>query len=133
MDASNFKPIDIQTLTMQVLQPLHSALDPDFSDKQRELAEAIYIGLINSDAAQACTPAALAQAAMAVLVQLGHDLGGQTYYLAKLGNLRVAKMNRAIRTNFNGRNHAQLGQEHRITEVRVRQILNPTKPKNGSK
>ncbi|ODS60522.1 MAG: hypothetical protein ABS38_12590 [Acidovorax sp. SCN 68-22] len=129
MDASNLKPLDFQTLPIQALQPLHAALDPDFNDKQRELLEVIYIGLTNTAAASVCTPQVLAEAAMAVLVQMSHVLGSGAIYVGKLENVRLARLGRAIRANFNGRNHAQLARKYGISEVRVRQILNPTKPK----
>lgn len=123
MDISTFQPIDIKTLTMQDLQPLQAALDPDLSEKQRELVETVFIGLINSAAAQFCEPDVLAQAAMAAVFQMGHSLGGQAYYVAKIENLRHAKKVRAIHASFNGRNHAQLAAAHGISEMRVRQIL----------
>ena len=132
MEANHIKPIDVQTLSMQALQPLHEVLDPDLNHDQRELAEVIFIGLSNSAVAQVCTPHVVAEAAMAVLVQASHVMGGRAYYIGKMENLRVARMKRAIRANFNGRNHAQLAREHGITEMRVRQILNP-KPRKGRK
>ena len=129
MRATDIKPIDLQTLPMQALQPLHEALDPALSDKQRELVEAVFVGLTNSAAAQACTPRVLAEAAVTAFVQVCHVLGGGQFYMTKLENLRRGRMNRAIHAGFNGRNHALLAREHGITENRVRQILNPKSTK----
>ena len=129
MDIIDIKPVDLQTLSMQALQPLHDALDSGLNGKQRELAEIIFIGLINSAAAQTCTPDILAKTAMAVFVQVSHDLGGQQFYVSKMDNLLRDQMNHAIRAGFNGRNHAQLARKHGISDARVRQILNP-QPRN---
>lgn len=123
MDIETYQPLDIQKLSMQVFAPLHALFDPALTAKQRELAEAIYMGLINSVAGRSCSAAEMAQSAMSVLFQVGHNCGGHTYYVTKVENLRLAKKNRAIRAKFNGYNHAALALEFGLTEMRVRQIL----------
>lgn len=123
MDIETYQPLDIQKLTLQAFEPLHALFDPALTEKQRELAETIYMGLINSAAARACSAAEIAQTAMAVLFQVGHSCGGQTYYVVKVENLRLAKKYRAIRAKFSGRNQADLAAEFGLSEMRVRQIL----------
>lgn len=131
MDAHSFKPIDLQDLPIQALQPLYAVLDPDLNANQRELAELIFIGLSNCHAAPGNEPHNVAQAAIAAVLQVSHVMGGRSYYIGTLQNLRVARLNRAIRDGFRGNNHKQLAREHGITEMRVRQILS-TKPKKGN-
>ena len=133
MDIISLKPLHLETLSMQTLAPLHAVLDRDFNEKQREFAEVIFLGLVNSEAARTCAPNVLAEAAMAVLVQMSHDLGGGAVYVGKLDNVRHARMCRAICTKFKGNNHAQLAREHGISEMRVRQILSTNQPKKGTK
>jgi hypothetical protein len=123
MDIETYQPLDIQKITLQAFEPLHALFDPALTEKQRELAETIYMGLINSAAARVCSAAEIAQTAMAVLFQVGHSCGGHTYYVTKVENLRLAKKYRAIRSKFNGCNHAELADEFGVTEMRVRQIL----------
>ena len=133
MDIISLKPLHIETLPMQALAPLHAVFDRDFNDKQREFAEVIFLGLMNSEAAKTCAPHALAEAALAVLVQTSHDLGGVAVYVGKLENVRQARMYRAIHANFTGNNHKDLALEHGISEMRVRQILSTNQPKKGTK
>ena len=102
---------------------MREATDPAITAKQRELAESVFVGLLNSPAAKACAPQVLAQAAIVVLIQVAHDLGGFNYYITRMGNLRAAALRRAIHKDFDGRNYAQLAREHGLTEMRVRQIL----------
>lgn len=108
MDIISLQPLHLETLSMQALEPLHAAFDQDFNDKQREFAEVIFLGLMNSGVAKACAPHDLAEAALAVLVQTSHDLGGVSVYVGKLENVRQARMYRAIRSKFNGCNHTEL-------------------------
>lgn len=130
MDITTYQPIDIQTLTMQAFAPLHAEIGPDLTEKQREFVETIFVGLSNSAAAGSCSPTELAQVAMTVMLQVGHSLGGQTYYVTKVENLRLARKNRDIHEKFNGRNHAQLATAHGISEMRVRQILQKERRRN---
>ncbi|QTD95628.1 Mor transcription activator family protein [Burkholderia anthina] len=123
MDIETYQPIDIKKLTLQALAPLHALFDPAMKDRQRELAEAIFTGLINSAAARSCSADEMAKTAMAVLFQISHSCGGQNFYLAKIDNLFLDRKYRAIRAKFNGRNHRQLAVEFGLTEMRVRQIL----------
>ena len=133
MDIISLQPLHLENLSMQALAPLHAVFDRDFNDKQREFAEVIFLGLMNSDAAKACAPHALAEAAIAVLVQMSHDLGGGAVYVGKLENVRQARMYRAIHAKFTGNNHTELAREHGISEMRVRQILSTNQPKKGAK
>lgn len=127
MDICAVTPVFIESLPKAALRSLHDAFDLDLSDKQRELAEVIFLGLTNGPAARKCSERELAHSALVVLAQVAHDLGGGTYYITRLSNVRMAKMRRAIHARFNGRNHAQLAREYGVTEMRVRQILS-TKP-----
>lgn len=133
MDIISLQPLHLETLSMQALEPLHAAFDQDFNDKQREFAEVIFLGLMNSGVAKACAPHDLAEAALAVLVQTSHDLGGVAVYVGKLENVRQARMYRAIHASFTGNNHKELALEHGISEMRVRQILSSNQPKKGAK
>lgn len=133
MDIISLQPLHLENLSMQALAPLHAVFDRDFNDKQREFAEVIFLGLMNSDAAKACAPHALAEAAIAVLVQMSHDLGGGAVYVGKLENVRQARMYRAIHAKFTGNHHTELAREHGISEMRVRQILSTNQPKKGAK
>lgn len=133
MDIISLKPLHLENLSMQALAQLHAVFDRDFNDKQREFAEVIFLGLMNSDAAKACAPHVLAETAIAVLVQMSHDLGGGAVYVGKLENVRQARMYRAIHANFTGNNHTELAREHGISEMRVRQILSTNQPKKGNR
>ena len=125
MDVLTFEP---RYLSMDELQPLHAALDPDFNAKQREFAEIVYSGLMTSPLSQSCSTAEIATIAVAVLLQCSHVLGGQTYYFNSLGHLQTAKMRRSILSKFKGNNHLALAREHGVSEVRIRQILKEKKP-----
>lgn len=127
MEITDFAPVDLARVTARQLEPLHQALDADMSERQREIAESIFIGLIHSAAAPHCAPSMLAAAAMHALLQMSHDMGGQALYLPKMDKLRRIKRERAIRQQFKGNNIAQLARAHGITEMRVRQILYPKK------
>ncbi|QTD46162.1 Mor transcription activator family protein [Ottowia testudinis] len=123
MDATLIKPLRLETLPADALDALKRETDPAITPKQRELAESIFVGLINSPAAERCTKDVLAQAAIVVLIQLSNDLGGFNYYITRMGNLRAAALRRAIHAAFTGRNVAQLARQHGLTDMRVRQIL----------
>lgn len=133
VNANHIKPIDMQTLPIQALQPLHDVLDPDLTSDQRELVEQFFVGISNSPVAQACTPEVIAMAAVTVMEQISHVLGGRAYYISKMENLRLARLKRSIHSKFTGNNHRELAREHGITTMRVRQILNWQQPKKVSK
>lgn len=122
MDALTFKPILPQDLSIDALQPLHDALDPDFSDRLIEIAEIIFTGLLASPAKD-LPGADRANIAIAVLLQFCTVINGQSYYFNSLENLRSTRLKREIKKNFKGNNHGALARQYGITEVRVYQIL----------
>lgn len=122
MDATLINPLRHEMLPADALDALNMEIDPAITPKQRELAESIFVGLLNSPAAQACAPQVLAQAAIVVLVQVSSDLGGFSYYVARMGNLRTAALARAIRKDFKG-DYRVVARKHGVSEMRVRQIL----------
>ena len=122
MDATLIKPLRRETLPANALDALDREIDPAITPKQQELAESIFVGLLNSPAAQACTPQVLAQAAIVALIQIANDLGGFSYYITRMGNLRSAALARAIRKDFKG-NTTEVARKHGVSDMRVRQIL----------
>lgn len=123
MDITEFKPADMARVTAEQLEPPTRALDADMTERQREFAESVFIGLLHGAAAPYCAATVLADAAMQVTFQVEHDLGGGVIYLPKLDTLRRLKRERAIRQQFKGNNVAQLARQHGLSEMRVRQIL----------
>lgn len=123
MNATDIHPLQIETLPESTLQALAAVLDPGFLAGQRELAESVFMGLINSPLSKSNTAQELAHAAIYALIQIGHDLGGTSVYLPNGHALGAIARRRAIRAEFNGRNLTQLARKYRLTEVRIRQIL----------
>lgn len=123
MHENQGRPIDLHAIPLELLRPLTDTLDTAMTDDLRELSEQFFVGMMHSDIAKSCPPDAIAKATVSGIYQACHVLGGRSFYLSKMQNVKREAVYRDIHANFNGRNHAQLAIKHKLTEVRVRQIL----------
>ncbi len=55
---------------------------------------------------------------------------GSAIYIPKGDSIDRLQRDDMIRQDFNGRNHAALARKYRLTEIRIRQIVQPRRPED---
>lgn len=108
----------VSAVDMAVLQKL---IPSDWPDGWRDFAAVFFAGLIDADLS--VSREALARAAMAQVLTMSVQLGGQTIYLPRGHRLSAVKVAEQVRREFNGCIHRELAARHGLSDVRVRQIL----------
>jgi Mor family transcriptional regulator len=107
------------------LAPLHALLDPAYPDNLRTVAEWLFVQAAEDDE-PAPTAERLGQLALLALRQterLSTEEGGTALYLNKGVSYRATLRDREMYARFNGRNYDELARAHRLTPMRVRQIV----------
>ena len=112
----------------QELAALHALLDPAYPDNLRTIAEWLFVQLVEDwDILGAPLDAErLAKLALIALRQterLSAEEGGNALYLNKGISYRASLRDRKMFERFNGRNYEELGKQHHISAMRVRQIM----------
>ena len=111
---------------------LDGMLPPGLTPDMRDVALCLYEALVlEDDRAGQNNPLPvwaeqLAAWARQVLLQLQHlaeQKGGRALYLAKGVAVYLSARDREICAKFRGNNYRELAQEHNLTEMRVRQIV----------
>lgn len=114
--------------SMGELAPLHAQMDPAYPQALREIAEVLYVQLVEDEpAAQSpAGPERLAQLAFQALrltERLSAEFAGHTRYFSKGVSYRASVRDRQMYAQFNGRNYDELARTHHISPMRVRQIM----------
>lgn len=110
------------------LAALHALLDPAYPDNLRTIAEWLFVQLVEDwdllgvklDAER---QANLALVALRQTERLSTEEGGNALYLNKGVSYRASLRDRDMFERFNGNNYEQLAKQHRISTMRVRQIM----------
>lgn len=64
------------------------------------------------------------EAAFAVVEAIRHEFGGSPIYINKGTSFDLQPRDEEIWRKFNGHNYTELAREYKLTEVRVREIVN---------
>ena len=112
----------------QELAALHALLDPAYPDNLRTIAEWLFVQLVEDwdilgVELDAGTLDKLALLALRQTERLSAEEGGNALYLNKGVSYRASLRDREMFERFNGRNYEELGKAHRISAMRVRQIM----------
>ena len=110
------------------LAALHALLDPAYPDNLRTIAEWLFVQLVEDwdllgvklDAERQTN---LALVALRQTERLSTEEGGNALYLNKGVSYRASLRDRDMFERFNGNNYEQLAKQHRISTMRVRQIM----------
>jgi len=113
------------------LAPLHAVLDVAYPERLREIAEQLFLQLMADDAqheqhAEPITAGRAQSLALTALRQVDRlcaALGGGGFYLPKGIGFRLSVRDREMCAKFNGRNLHQLAIDYRLSDMRVRQIV----------
>ena len=110
------------------LAALHALLDPAYPDNLRTIAEWLFVQLVEDwdllgIKLNADSQANLALVALRQTERLSTEEGGNALYLNKGVSYRASLRDRDMFERFNGNNYEQLAKQHRISTMRVRQIM----------
>lgn len=111
------------------LAPLAAVLDPAYPERLREMAECLYLQLLEEDNLLVVEEDGterrhqLALVALRQTDRLSQDLGGGNFYMHKATSYRLTQRDREMCQRFNGRNYSALAREYELSEMRVRQIV----------
>ena len=112
-----------ETITSADLQPLEALLDDTYPARLREVAECLFMRLLDEPELQHCDRSKLARLAISQTEFLSQELGGITFYMVKGTSYKASQRDKAVWERFNGRNYEDLAQEFQISVMRVRQIV----------
>lgn len=112
-----------KVITMADLQPLHDLLDASYPARLRDVAECLYMQLIDDKELQHYERSKLAQLAINQTEYLSQELGGVTFYMVKGTSHKQSQRDKAVWERFNGQNYEDLAREFQISVMRVRQIV----------
>jgi len=108
------------------LAPLEAVMDPAYPDRLREIAEHLFLQLLEEEDA-APDPARahqMAQIALRQTERLSINLGGGNFYMHKGVSFRLTPRNREMCARFTGNNYDALALAYGLSDMRVRQIVN---------
>ena len=120
-------------ITAAEAQVLEATLPQGLTEPMREVALCLFEALALQDgragSKHPCDDwrAQLQQLAQQVLAQLRHlaaTIGGGAIYFSKGVAIELSARDREMCAQFRGNNYAQLARAYKLTEMRVRQIVN---------
>lgn len=123
MRFKDFSATELARLPLDALKPVHNTMDKGAPDAWLQLAELVYVALVNTHSLDACERQVLATGAVAATYQIAHALGGQAFYVPKGANHGIQERNARIVAAFRGDNHRELSRQFKVSEMRIRQIL----------
>lgn len=110
--------------TMKELEPLVRMLDPTCPERLREVTELLYMQLIETEGpSNESRMESLAQLAILQADRLATAMGGMTFYMPKGFGFALARRDRQIVAEFNGRNFSELSRKFLLSDMRIRQIV----------
>ena len=123
-------PRDLHLFTSAQLQPLESALPPQWPGSWCDLARIFFIGMLNSPGA-VLDPKEMAKVAMEQVRVAARQIGGRNTYIPTCVHIEREDRDESIRAEFDGTNYQWLAAKHGLTENRIRQILDVS-PRPGA-
>ena len=112
-------------VTSEDLAPLEAVMDDAYPDRLREVAEQLYLQLVDEEELPPDPARAhcLAETALRQTERLSLALGGGNFYMHKGVSYRLTPRNREMCARFTGNNYDVLALQAGLSEMRVRQIV----------
>ncbi len=111
-------------LTMQDVALLEQLLGTAYPERLREIATYLFAELLDHDDLVAVHGrSGLAELAVAQTARLAENIGGQNAYIPKGVSYRLTPRNRQMCAEFRGNNYTELARRYKLSEMRVRQIV----------
>jgi Mor family transcriptional regulator len=102
-------------------KPARERLQPFYLEESllalSETARDVLVDLLGLDEAEA------SRLGREIMVRVAEDHPGQNFYLAKGQAYQLDVRDQAIYAKFNGRNHAQLAREFKVTPRHIRRVV----------
>lgn len=111
-------------MSMTALKPLHAILPPGFPEGLKEIAEWLFLQLLDEQAAGQlnATEAELAAMALRLADRLSLEMGGSAVYIQKGSSWRLTPRNLQMCQEFRG-DYRVLARKYGLTEQQVRNIV----------
>ncbi|MHB8949316.1 MAG: Mor transcription activator family protein [Rhodoferax sp.] len=124
MKFSEFIPIDLDRASTQQLEIVNAVFEQKAPDVWRDIAELNFVALRDNKALEAMPDQLLADMAVCLVYQLISSMGGSAVYLPNGWASMLREKNALIAKEFRGNNIRALSKKHRVSETRIRQIVN---------
>lgn len=115
---------DLFNAGAEVLAPLDAVLPEALHPTLREMAEEMYLHLVEDEEAVAGLGLPrLAELAVGQIDRVSLKIGGAGFYLPKGIACQLSARDTEIARKFNGRNKHLLAREYKLSEMRIDQIM----------
>lgn len=114
---------DLFNTSPEVLAPLNALLPEGMHPTLREMAEHMYLHLVEDAEAAGLGLPHLADIVMGQIDRVAINCGGSGFYLPRGIECRLSARDREIVGKFNGRNKRELAREYGLSEMRIDQII----------
>ncbi|MES2947512.1 MAG: Mor transcription activator family protein [Pseudomonadota bacterium] len=123
MKYSEFEPIDISRGTNQQLALVNDSFEGKVPEVWRDMAELNFVAMRCHASLGSITDSSLVEMAVMLVYQLSSTLGGCNVYIPNgLISVRGEK-SAIIAKEYTGHNLRQLARKHKVSEMRIRQII----------
>ncbi|MFZ3159103.1 MAG: Mor transcription activator family protein [Rhodoferax sp.] len=123
MDKNTFMPVNLSRATDEQLKKVNDAFGDSAPEVWRDIAELNFVALRFCSLFDALTDDELVVMSVNLVLQLVSSFGGIAVYIPNGIKYFKAPMNASIAKEFKGNNIRQLAMKHKISDMRVRQIL----------
>ncbi len=123
MNHSNFEPVDLSSATNQQRALVNAAFAGKVPEVWLDFAELNFVALRVSPALATLSDEKLALIAVNLVYQLASSYGGTQPYIPQGAKFFQGNKYALIVSQFNGTNIRELARKHRVSDTRVRQII----------
>lgn len=112
-------------VTSEDLAPLELVMDEAYPARLREVAERLFLQLVDEEEQppEGARAQRLAEIALRQTERLSMELGGGNFYMHKGVSFRLTPRNREMCAKFTGNNYDVLALQYGLSDMRVRQII----------
>jgi Mor family transcriptional regulator len=115
---------DLFAADAETLAPLAEAMPDGLHPTLREMCEEMFLHLLEDEELVGLLEAdRLAELVVGLVDRVAMKLGGSGFYLPKGIGCKLSARDREIVQAYNGRNKHLLARQHKVSEVRIDQIL----------
>lgn len=123
MKFSEFIPTDIDRASTQQLALVTAGFSKKPPDMWKDISELTFVSLRFNPAFEAVSDQLLADASIGLVYQLASSFGGQNFYMPSGWSWSKVEKYPMIVKEFRGNNIRALAIKYRVTESRIRQIV----------
>lgn len=133
MRFTQYKPAGAAYATPAQRSMVAAQFESGVPDVWREIAELNFSALRRSVFFEKHTDSVLASMAVDLVYELVKNFGGHAVYIPIGNALVAAEKNELISNEFNGKNITQLAKKHRVSPMRIRQIIQDSENQKKAK